>query len=544
MLPPSLSLSPFPMPTVATEQARSLDPALPDAYFCPNDSDVVACPLGYYCPAGSNSPTPCPIGMYSVTEKAADTDACLACPRAGYYCEGEANADPTGMCPTGKYCEEETAVPQPCPVGTYCPEGLSAPVTCPEASYAPEYTYRLYDRYTGCDSHRHLERDRDVHSCTCDVSTPTLSIYKSESLQERYPTDEELDSGKPCPAGHYCPTGSYEPIPCPAGTYNPYERQDSLASCLYCSGSSHSTSPGSVTCAFCGGSSVADAAGTSCRCEGRNRFYQESIHACICSRGSGSFENGVDLSLQDGSTDCVERVYSSCGGSTVRDFEGACIDPTELCAQQCASGTGTYHAELNSCICTDLKTADEVCDISCRRRMQTMKLTKTDLVFLDSESAPLASIPLSKLSGRSLIMAGEPACNETAGCPVIVFNCTEAGLKGLFGTPTDLQTNIEGRLTTNTTPGTFFTASGLGRRATNGEIPENNHENDFARDSPVERDDLLNPGILNPVRCIQQGTSVAFLVHPGNAQSKPLYPVYLQQSFFNTESDFDFGHLT
>jgi hypothetical protein len=41
------------------------------------------CPLGYYCPAGSPAPEPCPLGHYS---NVTGMETCTPCP-AGYYCD-------------------------------------------------------------------------------------------------------------------------------------------------------------------------------------------------------------------------------------------------------------------------------------------------------------------------------------------------------------------------------------------------------------------------------------------------------------------------
>ena len=41
---------------------------------------------------------------------------------------------------------------------------------------------------------------------------------------------------KPCPTGHYCPTGTRfdNEYPCPIGTFNPSEGEISDAACLDC----------------------------------------------------------------------------------------------------------------------------------------------------------------------------------------------------------------------------------------------------------------------------------------------------------------------
>ncbi|OXB71843.1 UNVERIFIED_CONTAM: hypothetical protein H355_013666 [Colinus virginianus] len=266
--------------------------------------------------------------------------------------------------------------------------------------------------------------------------------------------------GIPCPVGYYCPGGCQAPQKCPPGTVIVSTGARFASECKQC--------PAGV--------------------------YQASIQACICSRGYMHFENGVDLSDQDGDTDCIERVVLA-----------------------------------------------QVCNTSCRRRMNKLKLNTVNLVFLDSENVEQGTASLSKLSGTSLIMAGEPSCADTAGCPVIVVNSTEAGLKGLYGPPDDMQTNIQERLSASMlTRNSFsFDSSRVPVDALN---PRNALAASVAYDAEIE--DYINPGILNPVRCITQGTAIAFIVHPGSQDTPPLYPVYLKESFFNTESTFDFGQLS
>lgn len=40
--------------------------------------------------------------------------------------------------------------------------------------------------------------------------------------------------GDYCPAGHYCPTGTGQPIRCPIGTYLPDTGRSSVDQCLNC----------------------------------------------------------------------------------------------------------------------------------------------------------------------------------------------------------------------------------------------------------------------------------------------------------------------
>ena len=42
--------------------------------------------------------------------------------------------------------------------------------------------------------------------------------------------------GDVCPAGHYCPEGTGDPVPCPAGSYLPDTTRDDVSDCIACDG--------------------------------------------------------------------------------------------------------------------------------------------------------------------------------------------------------------------------------------------------------------------------------------------------------------------
>jgi hypothetical protein len=55
------------------------------------DSDFTGaiCPVGKYCPRGSDAPTDCPAGTFNAfTGQYDETEHCVDCP-GGYYCESD-----------------------------------------------------------------------------------------------------------------------------------------------------------------------------------------------------------------------------------------------------------------------------------------------------------------------------------------------------------------------------------------------------------------------------------------------------------------------
>ena len=77
----------------------SFCPPTPAGYYSANQSTIIytPCPLGYYCPIGSFSPIPCPLGTIGTETMMANLTQCTICP-AGSYCQTNGQSVPTGLC--------------------------------------------------------------------------------------------------------------------------------------------------------------------------------------------------------------------------------------------------------------------------------------------------------------------------------------------------------------------------------------------------------------------------------------------------------------
>lgn len=67
-------------------QRRSCEDC-PAGYFCPAGTESPTanpCPEGAYCPAGVGSPVPCPAGTYGNQSKATAVSDCIPCPRNSF----------------------------------------------------------------------------------------------------------------------------------------------------------------------------------------------------------------------------------------------------------------------------------------------------------------------------------------------------------------------------------------------------------------------------------------------------------------------------
>eukprot|EP01012_Entosiphon_sulcatum_P020572 TRINITY_DN2549_c0_g1_i18.p1 TRINITY_DN2549_c0_g1~~TRINITY_DN2549_c0_g1_i18.p1 ORF type:complete len:7257 (+),score=712.60 TRINITY_DN2549_c0_g1_i18:702-21773(+) len=166
------------------------------------------CPPGFYCPAGSSAPVPCPAGKINAKTGSSDVSECDPCP-AGTYCEDRGLVAPTDLCTGGFYCLEGTVVPELlCPIGFQCPAGSALPVACPAGKYQDE-----------------------VGQDTCKICT--AGSYCS--------LEDKCDSGnftqpRLCSEGYYCPPGTQyaSQFPCPIGTFSNLTGAQSSADCSTC----------------------------------------------------------------------------------------------------------------------------------------------------------------------------------------------------------------------------------------------------------------------------------------------------------------------
>nr|XP_054760934.1 uncharacterized protein LOC129267226 [Lytechinus pictus] len=206
----------------------------PPGYYC-ETGDVhyadTPCPTGHYCPEGTKSSDefPCPKGYYNDYEGKQELVDCKPC-TPGQYCGTPGLSAPTDPCAPGWYCIRGAWSSMPtdygfnnittscfcssnatggqCSPGEFCPEGSIEPTSCTRGYYCEEYGM---SNVTGpCDP---------GYYCTLGASEAT-------------PTDNV--TGAVCPAGHYCPEATYDPIPCPAGYYVNTTRSVELDDCMPC----------------------------------------------------------------------------------------------------------------------------------------------------------------------------------------------------------------------------------------------------------------------------------------------------------------------
>ena len=163
---------------------------------CPEGMDRVPdlvqdrCRKGHYCPRGDVNPFPqqCPNGTFNAEYGLKQVSECQDC-TPGYYCVPEGLEQPAGTCPGGHYCPKGTAQPTtfPCPVGFY----------------------------------RNQSSANSFQDCT-------------DCISGYYCDEPGLAIPKPCPAGHFCVSGSTYPQPCGLGTFSNETLLRTSSSCIPC----------------------------------------------------------------------------------------------------------------------------------------------------------------------------------------------------------------------------------------------------------------------------------------------------------------------
>ena len=396
----------------------------PNSYYCPASSgEPLPCPSDFYCTDGVSEPTPCDGGTYCPSRSAAETLCpagkytqvanlsgniatdgfpCKTCP-GGFYClEGSTNAT---ICPEGFFCEEGSSFYETCPPGNSCPLGSPAPVPCEAGYYCPVGsedngiecplgTYCPAGSFepTSCalgyyDNGNHTPRNSSDFVCLAcppgtagdDANRSMCNICVAGHVCEGAttsvtPTDQPTQNGYECPAGYYCPEGSFEEIPCPAGHYNDEVGGEAFDACVPCPVSFFANKIGSSACRTCGGTSDSPGNATTCQCRGSNRAYQTYTQACTCIPRYEYRAAEYPFTLvsdEDGSANCTAIEYSSCTGFDaldnanfsayydtvvaegsavlVRNSDGTCV-PDDYCPS-CGSAGGVILGDGMPCTC-------------------------------------------------------------------------------------------------------------------------------------------------------------------------------------------------
>ncbi|XP_071807027.1 uncharacterized protein, partial [Asterias amurensis] len=218
-----------PSGTYQDETTQSSCKVCNEGYYCNvadapiSDYTLYPCPIGYYCPNGTEYSTQygCPEGTFGNQTLLEREDQCYDCP-AGKYCDEVGLSNYKGDCAAGSWCKGKSATATPtdgvtgedCPPGQYCPSGVPLPEDCPVGKMSDSTGLKMVSECQPCQGGYFCNGTGLTQpSGPCDPGYYCLGNATS-------PTPEDGGvTGDPCLAGHYCPGPTTSSIPCEPGTY-------------------------------------------------------------------------------------------------------------------------------------------------------------------------------------------------------------------------------------------------------------------------------------------------------------------------------------
>lgn len=219
------------------EGQSSCDPCPAGSYCDGSDtSTYITCIVGYYCPEGTRYSTeyPCPEGTYNDQTGRGAEGQCKNCP-AGYYCDQKGQTTYSKQILAGYYnTEEKAVVPNPtdssgvrgrCETGHYCPEGSDSPTPCPAGTYNNARGATSLDDCVNCPPGEYCNEAGKTYAelkagSNWGLCTAGFVCYPGSTT----PTPNDNIMGIICPAGYYCPEGTFRQIACPTGSYAPNQQ--------------------------------------------------------------------------------------------------------------------------------------------------------------------------------------------------------------------------------------------------------------------------------------------------------------------------------
>jgi hypothetical protein len=555
------------------------------------------CPPGYFCERGVLAGTACPAGTYRDATRARNVSECYGCP-GGFRC-GNGTVSPVECqggtycpemsveereCLAGSYCPARTASPVECPASFYCPVGSAQPVMCPVAHFCPRGSAEPILCPLG-----YQKNDTEVRTSLVDSCIMCPGGFYGYHPQREFcepcaggyycPPGTQHPAQYPCPAGHYCPPQSAAPIPCDRGTYNPDVLRANRTECLSCPENTYTSLLGQTGCRPCGSSAQSGNGSSTCECVGAFRSFQTSDGACVCEAGYVFYDDSGAESTGDSRANCQPLVDERCGSGELRDSATRrCLseeEATTFCNVFCDGSSLGYNTERGVCECSSLTDTDEVCDVACRANMTTLRSSGSgdgSTILVCRSDGDCDEVEASEVPGLygSLMCGG---FGRTV-CLIQPIQMRSNGVYGLVGasdeylldkigsgggssrrrrrrrrvslvdTPVD-ELNVYASpfdrvAATGMRRAHLHAASGISETWAQGrdaEMPDEFIARRSASRIRERRDTVVEPGVRNPVVCLELGDSVLFDLSAGRDH----FPVYYERHLFNTNPTFDFG---
>ena len=202
------------------------------------------CSAGYVCLSGASTPYPSdyitgyptPPGTYSNAGSCTE----IGC-APGTYTSTEAS--PSCLpCPAGSMCVVNTTTPESCPLYSYCPDSTFKPILCPNGTFGASINLTSPSECLSCLAGQYCRDGRvsgtcsEGYFCRSGMDTPTPMIsYTIEEMYDVHGFWAALNGGQ-CPPGHYCASGTVDPIMCQNSTIRADTHGVSKDDCGLCPG--------------------------------------------------------------------------------------------------------------------------------------------------------------------------------------------------------------------------------------------------------------------------------------------------------------------
>nr|XP_006821767.1 PREDICTED: uncharacterized protein LOC100369099 [Saccoglossus kowalevskii] len=256
--------SPTPEPCISgqyqDEEGKPTCKACPAGYYCDATEAAliygvashgvvipVDCVAGYYCPESTQGSHqyPCLEGYYSNITQLETHAQCQPCP-GGTYCDGQGLTAYADVCDAGFVCVSAANNSRPtdgltgyeCQPGYYCPKGSDQGIKCPVGTFSDEYGLENVTECQACTPGYYCQTE----GLTAPTGPCLPGFYCTLGAIDPNPISEVY--GDTCPAGRYCPEGTYDPILCPIGTFLHDTGHDELSDCIDCTGGKYCDTQG------------------------------------------------------------------------------------------------------------------------------------------------------------------------------------------------------------------------------------------------------------------------------------------------------------
>ena len=184
------------------------------------------------------------------------------------------------------------------------------------------------------------------------------------------------------------------------------------------------------------------------------------------------------------------------------------------------SGQGTFNAQTGWCECLGLPHEDQVCNQACRTNQLRLEVRTTEGESYIDAVDPVNGILTSSLLSDNQNILGDPSCPSGSSCEMFIIAMSPSAMTGIYDPSFDLLQSILGQESSSSSrrkSDVLLTMSAAERR----------------EDNSTE---ITYTGIANPVVCVEFNEALVFRLVDNEH-----YPVYVKDSLYNNNDDFDFG---